>query len=65
VHFEKTENGWGISRIELETQGMVPGIDEANFKRIAEEAKKNCPVSKALASTQIELRATLKSGVRA
>jgi osmotically inducible protein OsmC len=65
VNFEKTDKGWAITRIDLQTEGMVPGIDDATFQRIAEEAKKNCPVSKALASTQISLKASLKSGVRA
>ena len=48
-----------------QTEGTVPGIDEATFKKIAEDSKKNCPVSKALASTEITLEATLKSGVAA
>lgn len=65
VHFDKTDKGWSISRIELTTEGIVPGVDEVTFNRIAEDAKKNCPVSKALAATQISLKATLKSGVRA
>ena len=65
VHFDKTEQGWGISRIELATEGNVPGLDDATFKRLADEAKKNCPVSKALAATPITLNATLKSGVTA
>jgi osmotically inducible protein OsmC len=65
VHFDKTEQGWGITRIELATEGSVPGIDDATFKRLAEEAKKNCPVSKALAATPITLNATLKTGVTA
>ena len=65
VHFDKTDQGWVISRIDLATEGNVPGIDEATFKRLAEEAKKNCPVSKALAATPITLQATLKSGVAA
>ena len=65
VHFDKAEQGWGISRIELVTEGNVPGIDEATFKRLAEDAKKNCPVSKALAATPITLQAKLKSGVTA
>lgn len=65
VHFDKTDQGWAISRIDLATQGNVPGIDEATFKRIAEDAKKNCPVSKALAATPINLTATLKTGVTA
>jgi organic hydroperoxide reductase OsmC/OhrA len=57
--------GLGISHIELKTEGNVPGVDEATFKRLAEEAKQNCPVSKALAATPITLQATLKSGVTA
>jgi osmotically inducible protein OsmC len=65
VHFDKTEQGWGITSIELATEGSVPGIDDATFKRLAEEAKKNCPVSKALAATPITLNATLKTGVTA
>jgi len=65
VHFDKTEQGWGITRIDLATEGNVPGVDEAAFKRLAEDAKKNCPVSKALAATPITLSATLKSGVTA
>jgi len=65
VHFDKTEQGWGITRIELVTEGNVPGIDDASFKRLAEEAKKNCPVSKALAAVPVTLNATLKSGVTA
>ncbi|HEV2012980.1 MAG TPA: OsmC family protein [Candidatus Dormibacteraeota bacterium] len=65
VHFDKTDTGWGISRIDLTTEGNVPGVDEATFKRIAEEAKQTCPVSKALAATPITLTATLKSGVAA
>jgi len=47
------------------TQYHVPGIDETTFKRLADDAKKNCPVSKALAATPITLTATLKSGVTA
>ena len=65
VHFERGEKGWGIARIELVTEGAVPGVDEATFQSLAEKAKQNCPVSKALSATQISLKATLKSGVRA
>jgi len=64
VHFDQTDKGWSISRIELTTEGIVPGVDEATFTRIAEEAKKTCPVSRALTGSQINLQATLKSGVR-
>jgi osmotically inducible protein OsmC len=50
-----------ITRIELEVEGTVPGIDEEHFVGHAEEAKAGCPVSKALAGVpDIELKATLK-----
>src|ERR1700693_2687049 len=65
VHFDKGDQGWGITRIDLATEGNVPGIDEETFKRLDDDAKKNCPVSKALAATPITLQATLKSGVTA
>ena len=65
VHFDKTDQGWSITRIDLATEGNVPGVDEGTFRRLAEDAKKSCPVSKALAATPITLTATLKSGVTA
>ena len=51
--------GFSISRIELDTEATVPGIDDATFQKQAEDAKRNCPVSKALASTDIQLKARL------
>jgi osmotically inducible protein OsmC len=59
VHLEKVEGGFGITRIELETEAEVPGIDEAAFRQQAEAAKKGCPVSKALAGAEITLKAKL------
>ena len=59
VHLEKQEAGFAISRIELETEARVPGIDNAKFQEFAESAKKGCPVSKALAATPISLTAKL------
>jgi osmotically inducible protein OsmC len=38
-----------LTRIDLETEGNVSGVDEQGFQRHAEEAKANCPVSRALA----------------
>ena len=34
-----------IGKMHLETRGRVPGLDNAAFKRLAEEAEKKCPVS--------------------
>lgn len=59
VHFEKVGEGFGITKIELQTEAAVPGIDNEVFQQQAETAKQNCPVSKALASTEISLRAKL------
>ena len=59
VHLTKGEAGFSISTVELKTEADVPGIDDAKFQQIAEEAKKGCPVSKALAGTQIKLDAKL------
>jgi lipoyl-dependent peroxiredoxin len=42
--------GEGITKIALTVEGVVPGIDEDAFLEAAENAKENCPVSKALAS---------------
>jgi len=61
VHLGKTEAGFAITRIELKTTAEVPGIAEADFQRIAGEAKAGCPVSRALAGTKIELEATLSN----
>jgi osmotically inducible protein OsmC len=49
----------GIRGIQLTTRAVVPGITAAEFAAAAEDAKKNCPVSRALAATTIELTATL------
>jgi lipoyl-dependent peroxiredoxin len=60
VSFEPVGGGFAITKIELNTEGEVPGIDSATFQKIAEEAKKGCPVSKALAAVpSITLNAKL------
>jgi lipoyl-dependent peroxiredoxin len=56
VHLEA---GPTITLIELETHAEVPGLDEKTFQEQAQAAKKNCPVSKALASVEIRLNAQL------
>ena len=54
--------GEGITKIALTVVGRVPGIDAAVFEEIAQDAKSNCPVSKALAGVpEITLDATLAS----
>ena len=49
-----------LASIELEVEGAVPGIDEAEFQEHAEAAKAGCPVSRALAGVpEITLNARL------
>ena len=59
VTFEKVGDGFSITKIDLETEGDVPGIDSAKFQELAERAKQNCPVSKALSGTKISLTSKL------
>ncbi len=56
---EKSGDGFKITRINLETQAEVPGISDTAFRQQAEAAKRNCPVSRALAGTEITLSARL------
>jgi osmotically inducible protein OsmC len=48
VHLDKTDAGMTVTRIDLESIGDVPGIDEGTFQKIAEDAKANCPISRLL-----------------
>ena len=59
VSIDKGAEGFSITSITLTTEAEVPGVDEKQFLEFAENAKKGCPVSKALAGTRIELKATL------
>jgi osmotically inducible protein OsmC len=53
--------GLGITSMALSTKCDIPGIDQSTFETIANGAKENCPVSKALAGTDITLKAELVS----
>jgi osmotically inducible protein OsmC len=48
VKLEQDGEGFTITRSDLTLTASVPGIDEAQFRTIAEGAKANCPVSKLL-----------------
>jgi osmotically inducible protein OsmC len=50
VHLESTSAGPTVTKIELVTRGQVPGIDQAKFEQVAQGAKQNCAISRALAS---------------
>jgi len=61
VRLSKQGEGFVIDRITLTMQASIAGIDDAKFQEIAAAAKRDCPLSKALASVaEITLHATLK-----
>jgi osmotically inducible protein OsmC len=53
--------GTGITTVTLTVRGRVVGIDDAQFQKLAEEAKEGCPVSKALhGNVDLKLEAKLE-----
>jgi len=62
VHLDSVSGGFTITRIDLDMEADVPGIDQAKFLEIADGAKAGCPVSRALASVpEITLNARLRT----
>lgn len=59
VRFGSADGHFEIPGIDLDMEAEVPGIDEGEFQRLAEAARSECPVSKALAGTRISLNARL------
>lgn len=59
VFFGKDDGGFKIGHIDLDARAVIDGIEDAEFQTIAENVKKTCPISKALAATTINLKATL------
>ena len=61
VRLAKEGEGFRIDRITLLLEAQIPDIDEQQFQQIAEEAKRNCPLSRALAAVpEVVLQASLK-----
>lgn len=58
VSLDTDGDGFKVSRSALSLRASIPGIDAAQFQRIADDAKKNCPVSK-LFNAEITLDAKL------
>jgi osmotically inducible protein OsmC len=54
--------GLAITRIDLTTRAVVPGVTNAEFQAQAEDAKANCIVSRALSAVPMTLQATLITG---
>jgi osmotically inducible protein OsmC len=64
VYLEGGADGFSIPRIHLETTGEVPGIDQAEFERLADVAERGCPVSKVRAAAEITVEARLASAAQ-
>jgi lipoyl-dependent peroxiredoxin len=58
VHIDKVDNGFKITEINLSTRAKISEISNDLFLKLAENAKTNCPVSKALC-VPITLKAKL------
>jgi lipoyl-dependent peroxiredoxin len=59
VRIDQIGEGFAITRIELVTEAQVPGLNATDFTVHAQAAKRDCPVSKALAGVEISLAAHL------
>jgi lipoyl-dependent peroxiredoxin len=60
LSFEQVEGNWTITKIHLDSTARVPGISDGDFQKVANDAKQNCPVSRAL-KAEITLNAKLQS----
>jgi lipoyl-dependent peroxiredoxin len=60
VTFDKVGDNWTVVSSELEVKGDVPGADPAKLTRAAEDAKDNCPISRALkGNVKLSVKANL------
>ena len=60
ITFDKRESGWAVAQSALTVTGVVPGIDQATFAALADDAKENCPISVALkGNVALSVTATL------
>ena len=55
LNLKKVGDGFSITRIDLEIEAEISGLDDATFHQYAPDAKQNCPESKALAAAEIHL----------
>ena len=60
VKLDKEGEGFRVTRSDLTLTASVPGIEEARFRELAEDAKANCPISKLL-DAEMELEARFES----
>ena len=59
--FDKTPDGFRLTTMRLSVRGQVEGLDEDGFRKAAEDAKENCPVSQALkGNVELTVETTLE-----
>jgi osmotically inducible protein OsmC len=61
VHLDQVDGAPWITKIHLDCEANVPGLDEATFKEKVQASKEGCPVSKALKGVDITVDAKLVS----
>ncbi|CAB4921663.1 unannotated protein [freshwater metagenome] len=62
VTLDQVGEGFGITKSELTVAGVVPGLDQEQFEKLANEAEQACPVSNVIrGNAEISLKATLSS----
>jgi lipoyl-dependent peroxiredoxin len=60
VHLRNVDGVPTLAKIDLDVVGAVPGLDDDGFRRFADQAKQNCPVSRALGAVpEMEVNARL------
>ncbi|MEK6207996.1 MAG: OsmC family peroxiredoxin [Chloroflexota bacterium] len=60
VTFDKVGDSWTVVSSEIEVKGDIPGADAAKFTKAAEDAKENCPISRALkGNVKLSVKANL------
>lgn len=60
VHIQKLDNGWTVTKLEVNVVADVEGVDNETFQKYAEDTKKGCPISRALNIKEVVLTAKLK-----
>ena len=60
VHLERVDGKQTVTRIDLVTTASAPGMDDAEFQKVAEATKEGCPISRLLSpGVEITLSASL------
>ena len=63
VTADKRDAGWTVLSSAIKVTGVVPGIDEETFAKLAEAAKDGCPISRAIAgNVELSVEPTLVAG---